>query len=69
MMDDYWTHRQHGHNFMRRNLEVVDPPGHATDVFTGRACEYLTERAKAGEPFFLYLAYNAPHDPIQPPPE
>ena len=21
------------------------------------------------EPFFLYLAYNAPHVPIQPPPE
>jgi arylsulfatase A-like enzyme len=69
MMDDYWTHRRHGHNFMRRNLEVVDPPGHATDVFTGWACDYLTERAKAGGPFFLYLAYNAPHDPIQPPPE
>ena len=69
MMDDYWTHRRHGHNFMRRNLDVVDPPGHATDVFTGWACDYLTERAKAGGPFFLYLAYNAPHDPIQPPPE
>src|SRR5208282_780062 len=69
MMDDYWTHRRHGHNFMRRNLDVVDPPGHATDVFTGWACDYLTERARAGGPFFLYLAYNAPHDPIQPPPE
>jgi len=69
MMDDYWTHLRHGHNFMRRNLEVVEPKGHATDVFTGWACEYLTERAQSGEPFFLYLAYNAPHDPIQPPPE
>ena len=69
MMDDYWTHRRHGHNFMRRNLDVVDPRGHATDVFTGWACDYLAERAKAGGPFFLYLAYNAPHDPIQPPPE
>ena len=69
MMDDYWTHRRHGHNFMRRNREVIDPQGHATDMFTGWACEYLAERAKAGGPFFLYLAYNAPHDPIQPPPE
>lgn len=69
MMDDYWTHLRHGHNFMRRNLEVITPQGHATDVFTGWACDYLTERAKAGGPFFLYLAYNAPHDPIQPPPE
>ena len=69
MMDDYWTHLRHGHNFMRRNLEVIAPQGHATDVFTGWACDYLAERAKVGGPFFLYLAYNAPHDPVQPPPE
>lgn len=69
MMDDYWTHLRGGVNFMRRNREVVDPKGHATDVFTDWACEYLTERARAKKPFFLYLAYNAPHDPIQPPPE
>jgi arylsulfatase A-like enzyme len=69
MMDDYWTHRRHGHNFMRRNQEVIDPQGHATDIFTGWACDYLAERAKAGAPFLLYLAYNAPHDPVQPPPE
>lgn len=75
MMDDYLTHRRGGQNFMRRNQEVIDPQGHATDLFTTWACEYLTERAAVKEqtgrhqPFFLYLAYNAPHDPIQPPPE
>ncbi len=69
MMDDYWTHRRHRLNLMRHNQEVIDPQGHATDVFTGWACQYLEERAKAGGPFLLYLAYNAPHDPIQPPPE
>ena len=67
MMDDYWTHLYHGRNVMRRNQEVVNPQGHATDIFTGWACDYLDERAKAGGPFFLYLAYNAPHDPVQPP--
>jgi arylsulfatase A-like enzyme len=69
MMEDYWTHRRGGQNFMRRNREVIDPQGHATDLFTGWACDYLTERARTKKPFFLYLAYNAPHDPIQPPPE
>ncbi|MEW6304465.1 MAG: sulfatase-like hydrolase/transferase [Verrucomicrobiota bacterium] len=69
MMDDYWTHRRGGQNFMRRNREVIDPQGHATDLFTDWARAYLEERAQAGQPFFLYLAYNAPHDPIQPPPE
>ncbi len=69
MMDDYWVHLRHGRNYMRRNNEVVDPKGHATDVFTDWACEYLEGRAGNKQPFFLYLAYNAPHDPIQPPPE
>ncbi len=70
MMDDYLTHRRGGQNFMRRNQEVIDPPGHATDLFTDWACEYLTERGtSSNQPFFLYLAYNAPHDPIQPPSE
>ena len=69
MMDDYWTHLRHGLNLMRYNQEVVNPQGHATDVFTEWACAYLQERARTPKPFFLYLAYNAPHDPIQPPPE
>jgi len=69
MMDDYWTHLRHGQNFMRHNAEVINPEGHATDLFTGWACRYLEERSKNAAPFFLYLAYNAPHDPVQPPPE
>lgn len=69
MMDDYWTHLRHGENFMRHNLDVIEPKGHATDLFSEWACDYLKDRASAKQPFFLYLAYNAPHDPIQPPPE
>lgn len=69
MMDDYWTHRRNGFNFMRQDKQVIDPPGHATDLFTQWACEHLEVRARLDQPFFLYLAYNAPHDPIQPPPE
>ncbi len=52
MMDDYWTHLRHGHNFMRRNLEVIDPKGHATDVFTGWACDYLEQRPAAARAVF-----------------
>jgi arylsulfatase A-like enzyme len=69
MMEDYWTHLRRGQNFMRHNTEVVDPQGHATDVFTDWACRYLRERANQPQPFFLYLAYNAPHDPVQPKPD
>jgi arylsulfatase A-like enzyme len=69
MMDDYVTHQRHGQAYMFRNSDPVVPVGHATDVFTGWACDYLRERATVDAPFFLYLAYNAPHDPIQPPAE
>lgn len=72
MMDDYYNHRRHGINYMRLNETEIDPAGHATELFTTWACEYLqqqAEAARAGRPFFLYLAYNAPHTPIQPPEE
>jgi arylsulfatase A-like enzyme len=67
MMDDYWTHLRNGENFMRLDAQEIQPRGHATDLFTDWACRYLEERAGEKNPFFLYLAYNAPHGPIQPP--
>ncbi len=70
MMDSYTTHLRGGQNFMRLNNKVIDPQGHATDIFTDWASDYIRERAKTKDkPFFLYLAYNAPHFPIEPPAE
>jgi len=70
MMDSYLTHLRQGRNYMRRNAEVINPSGHATELFTAWAGEYLRERARQpDQPFFLYLAYNAPHFPIEPPAE
>jgi arylsulfatase A-like enzyme len=67
MMDDYFNHRRHGNNYMRRNGETIDPQGHATDLFTGWAVDYVNSRRGRSDPFFLYLPYNAPHTPVQPP--
>ena len=67
MMDDYYNHRRHGINYMRHNDREIDPEGHATDLFTAWACDYIRAQNKTDSPFFLYLAYNAPHTPIQPP--
>lgn len=69
MMDSYTTHLREGQNFMRRYHEVITPTGHATDLFTAWSVDYLRERASDKKPFFLYLAYNAPHFPIEPPAE
>jgi arylsulfatase A-like enzyme len=70
MMDSYTTHQRHGNNYMRHNAEVIAPAGHATDLFSDWAADYLRGQAKTpDQPFFLYLAYNAPHYPIEPPAE
>ncbi|PPL01448.1 sulfatase family protein [Parapedobacter indicus] len=69
MMDDYVVKRRHGMNYMRENKTLIDPPGHATDLFTQWSVNYIHEQAENDVPFFLYLAYNAPHFPVQPPDE
>jgi arylsulfatase A-like enzyme len=45
------------------------PPGqfYATDAITDHALDFLAESRQAAKPFFLYLAYNAPHFPLQAP--
>ena len=67
MMDDYYTHLRYGNNYMRKQDKTVNPQGHATDVFSDWAIEYINDQKKEVNPFFLYLAYNAPHSPVQPP--
>jgi arylsulfatase A-like enzyme len=67
MMEDYTIKRRSGKNYMRLNQDSIDPKGHATDVFTAWSVEYIRERGKQQEPFFLFLSYNAPHFPVQPP--
>ena len=69
MMDDYYTHLRHDNNYMRRDFDTIVPRGHATELFTEWSVEFLRAQARASSPFFLYLAYNAPHTPIQPPDE
>ena len=38
---------------------------YTTDYFTKYALQYLDEYKNEDKPFFLYLAYTAPHDPLQ----
>ena len=45
-----------------RKGRPVSENGYATEVITEEAIRYIEERSKDKEtPFFLYLAYNAPH--------
>lgn len=69
MMEDYVDKRRNGFNYMRLNEQEIDPAGHATDLFSQWAVDYIESREDEEDPFFLYLAYNAPHFPVQPPKE
>jgi arylsulfatase len=42
---------------------------YTTDVFTDYALKFIDVAQTEGKPFFLYLAYNAPHFPLQAPAE
>lgn len=47
--------------------DSIDPPidFYATDTFTDKAIEYIDwANSSSDRPFFLYLAYNAPHWPL-----
>ena len=36
-----------------------------TDILSNNACEFISQNSGSEKPFFLYLAYNAPHSPLQ----
>ena len=42
---------------------------HWSEVLASDACDFLKEEAQDNKPFFMYLAFNAPHDPRQAPKE
>lgn len=41
--------------------------GHSSEVFADAAIEFLGSREQGAAPFFLSLAFSAPHDPRDPP--
>lgn len=49
-------------NMLWRGNEQVEEKEYLTDAFTREACEYIGR--KKDKPFFLYLAYNAVHMPL-----
>lgn len=50
-------------------IEVPDEGFYLTDAITDRAVDMIDGTADAEEPFFLYLAYTAPHWPLHALPE
>lgn len=63
---DYFRHTEaSGQKVLYHNDRQVDREGYLTDLIGEHAVYWLSRRR--GEPFFLYLAFTAPHTPVQGP--
>jgi len=71
---DYYSHRYYSlaprqglnpimHDLWRNDTEVFEEPLHQTDLLAREARAFLA-RQSPGQPFFLYLAFGAPHYPM-----
>lgn len=56
---DYYTHERYGVPSLFRGNDRVAEDGYATDLFRREAVSFV--RDNKDRPFFLYLAFNAPH--------
>jgi arylsulfatase A-like enzyme len=63
---DYWSHSRRKGLDWQRNGESVDEEGYVTDLQAADAARVIRERDKS-RPLFLYVAFNAPHNPMQAP--
>ncbi len=48
-----------------KNNKAIKTSGYCTDVFTDGALDFLEQHKE--NPFFMYVAFNAPHGPLQVP--
>jgi arylsulfatase A-like enzyme len=66
IQDSYAVDNDEGMSYktwIMRNHEPVKIKKYLTDEFSDEAVRFVERHQK--EPFFLYLAYNAPHSPLQ----
>lgn len=54
---------------LEHNGKQVRETEYITDALSREAVNFVTAGAKKDQPWFLYLAYNAPHTPLQAKPE
>lgn len=61
-----YLHPHGGRGLTLDNTQIKTPDGpyYTTDAFTDYAIKFIDEKPDDGNPFFLYLAYNAPHWPL-----
>lgn len=61
---DYFTHKREGQLDWHRNFDTCHDQGYATDLIGREAVRFIKD-SPSDKPFFLYVAFNAPHLPLQ----
>lgn len=61
---DYFTHEREGELDWHNDWNTSYDKGYSTDLISEEAAKCIKQYKKDG-PFFLYVAYNAPHGPLQ----
>ncbi|MSU48661.1 MAG: arylsulfatase [Opitutus sp.] len=64
-MTDYFTHEREGGLDWHRGDRGLREEGYATDLIANEAISLLEKHGGGAKPFFLYVAFNAPHTPLQ----
>ena len=64
---DYYHHTTGGQGDLWENDKRITQEGYMTDLITDRSLAFIERSATAKRPFFIDVAYNAPHWPYQPP--
>ncbi|MCC6507629.1 MAG: sulfatase-like hydrolase/transferase [Pirellulaceae bacterium] len=57
----YFKHTYHGEYDIFEGIARRRVEGYSTDIFADATCDYIKRQSKAGNPFFVYLPFNAPH--------
>ncbi|MAW93649.1 MULTISPECIES: sulfatase-like hydrolase/transferase [unclassified Leeuwenhoekiella] len=66
-LDQYAHTYKNGDSTWHRNGQFIDEKGHVTDLLTQEAVDYLAKREFKNSPFYVQIAYSAPHIPLQEP--
>ena len=61
---DYFTHERDGECDWHHDALTIHEDGYSTDLIGAESVRFI-EQSPAGKPWFLYVPFNAPHEPFQ----